>query len=191
MTRLLCQALIDGKASPYHPLCGSTSAYVAQSNVHSRVATDDPGCRYRYMHRYTVGASVGGRPITITPLEPVGCRYLEVHASRTRQPRRHPLAPTTPHPSWRLQVHVVLDHGIDPSSPVSLDSVTALFRGYGAYQGAGSGSWACPSDALLERVWRCGVTSTSACVEDSPIDGSLSRDSNPPCGVPMHRIART
>jgi len=48
-----CQALIDGKVSPYHPLTGG------------------PTC---YMDRYVIGPGMGGKSLTITPLEPRGCR---------------------------------------------------------------------------------------------------------------------
>ena len=53
-----CQALIDGKASPYHPL---RLRLVLRRPLHRR-------------------PFVSGSEITITPLEPRGCRYIEVHA---------------------------------------------------------------------------------------------------------------
>jgi hypothetical protein len=76
-----CQALIDGKASPFHPLCGGASCYV---------------------DRYTVGVS--GVEMIVTPLEPRGCRYVEIHA--------------------------VLDDDNDSLGDVTVSLESALLRGY-------------------------------------------------------------
>ena len=154
-----CQALIDGKASPFHPLCGSASCYI---------------------DRYVVGPSVGGKPITLTPLEPRGCRYVvsrrrSIPGPRGSNPLLLPYACACQvrdtsfddRPSSLQEVHVLQDD--DATASVELTAARALFRGY--YQTAAGGSWACPSDALLQRVWETGLRTTEACIEDSPIDG--------------------
>ena len=53
-----CQSLVDGKASPFHPLCGTASCYI---------------------DRYIVSADLDNVPTTICPLEPRGGRYVEMH----------------------------------------------------------------------------------------------------------------
>jgi hypothetical protein len=122
------QALIDGKASPYHPLCGSATCY---------------------LDRYTLATELADQPITICPLEPRGCRYVEVH--------------------------VTLDDGASQVTPLSarveLLSIQAMFRCYQSYHSAPQGSFLCPSDPVLERIWLVGSDTTRACVEDSCIDG--------------------
>jgi hypothetical protein len=118
-----CQALIDGKASPYHPLCGSATCYLDQ---------------------YSVGSDVGDAPLTVVPLEPRGCRYVEVH--------------------------VTLDDGPYAAlQRVALLGCNAMYRAYDAYHTEPLGRFA--GDAVLERIWRTGSETTRSCVEDTCIDG--------------------
>jgi hypothetical protein len=119
-----CQALIDGKATPYVPLSGSDSCAI---------------------DRYTFGGDVGGVGVVICPLEPRGCRYVEVH--------------------------VVCDDSPELVGAVQLMGYAALFRCYGAYHAAPIGAFACATDAQLGLIWKTGVDSTRSCVEDCPIDG--------------------
>eukprot|EP01052_Picozoa_sp_SAG31_P023268 SAG31_NODE_1909_length_6946_cov_8.032715_3_plen_570_part_00 len=134
-----CQALIDGKASPYHPLCGTASCY---------------------MDRYTIGADIANKAFTICPLEPRGCRYVEVHVTRDDDPTELTNAQVT--------------------------KATALYRCYdsyhvppsGSFQAAEeTGSWwwgAKPENAelpSLAKIWNVGAESTRSCCEDSCIDG--------------------
>ena len=119
------QALIDGKASPYTPLCGSTSCYI---------------------DRYVVGASVvAGESVVVCPLEPRGCRWVEVHVTSNDAP-------------------AALD-------AVRLLSARALFRSYDAYHAEPDGAFACASDALLTKIWKVGIDTTRSCAEDTAIDG--------------------
>ena len=172
------QALIDGKASPYHPLCGSKTCY---------------------MDRYTIGASIAaGETVTLTPLEPRGCRYIEVHA--------------------------VCDDAVGDLADVELVEATALFRCYDEYHAEPLGAFQCapPADTpagttargttargnfvggtsttrtaaaatgaaadaqcttgtvqctvdaavdSLDLIWKTGSDTTRSCVEDSCVDG--------------------
>lgn len=118
------QALIDGKASPYHPLCGT------------------PSC---YMDRYTIGSTISeSQDVTICPLEPRGCRFIELHA--------------------------VCDDNPEDLSAVQLTAFSALFRGYKPYLASPTGAFDC-SDSKLATIWQVGVLTTSVCVEDTCIDG--------------------
>lgn len=117
------QSLIGGKGSPYHPLCGSETCY---------------------MDRYTLGSSVAGKTITLCPVEPRGCRYVEVH--------------------------VVCDDAVGDLKNVTVTGVTALYRCYSAYHAEPEGTFT-TSDAQLKQIWKTGVDTTRSCVEDSPIDG--------------------
>jgi hypothetical protein len=122
---LLCfrQALIDGKASPFHPLCGGPSCYI---------------------DRYTIGSSLAGKAVTITPLEPRGCRYVEVHVL----------------------------HDDDPEllSQVKLIGCTALYRSYAAYHEDPLGGVSA-ADPIWKQIWQIGSDSTRSCCEDVCIDG--------------------
>eukprot|EP00937_MAST-01D_sp_MAST-1D-sp2_P007610 g7610.t1 len=126
-----CQALVDGKASPYHPLCGSRTAY---------------------LDRYTVAAAASAAaPLTLVPLEPRGCRYVEVH--------------------------VVCDDAPAALAQVQLVGATALLRAHGPYHAEPAGAFSCSPAAAGEgedalcRIWRVGCGSTRSCVEDACIDG--------------------
>jgi hypothetical protein len=124
------QALIDGKASPYHPLCGSKTCY---------------------MDRYTIGASIAaGETVTLTPLEPRGCRYIEVHA--------------------------VCDDDVGDLADVDLIEATALFRCYDEYHAEPLGTFQCaPADTSTGTTAR-GTTArgTTRTARDASVGGISS-----------------
>jgi len=117
------QSLIFGKGSPYHPLCGSETCY---------------------LDRYTIGGSVAGKTIVLTPLEPRGCRYIEVH--------------------------VICDDNVGNLNSVTVSGMMALYRCYSSYHVPPGGAFT-SSDGVLQLIWKTGADTTRSCVEDSPIDG--------------------
>ena len=123
------QELIDGRVSPWMTLCGSTSCY---------------------LDRYTIGADVGGTEITLCPLEPRGCRYIEVHAIVDK-------APILADPAATL-------------ADIKLVAAVPLHRGYAPMQAAPTGAWA-SQEVLLNRIWSIGIETTRSCTEDTAIDG--------------------
>lgn len=80
----------------------------------------------------------------ICPLEPRGCRFIELHA--------------------------LCDDNPEDLSAVQLKTFSALFRGYRPYLSPPSGAFDC-SDSKLATIWRVGTLTTSVCVEDTCIDG--------------------
>ena len=124
------QELLEGRVSPWMTLCGSTSCY---------------------LDRYTLGADVANKDVTLCPLEPRGCRYIEVHA-----------------------VYDALPIQDDPTGflgQIKLVSAVPLFRGYAGMQSEPIGAWHCEGDALLNRIWQMGIDTTRSCTEDTCIDG--------------------
>eukprot|EP00658_Telonema_sp_P-2_P035079 TRINITY_DN25561_c0_g2_i1.p1 TRINITY_DN25561_c0_g2~~TRINITY_DN25561_c0_g2_i1.p1 ORF type:complete len:481 (+),score=99.07 TRINITY_DN25561_c0_g2_i1:396-1838(+) len=119
-----CQSLVDGKASPFHPLTGGRSCYV---------------------DRYTVDSTVQNQRLTLTPLEPRGCRYMELH--------------------------VLSDEYTVDLSHVQLVSASALYRCYDSYHQPPSGGLASQDRPALARIWSTGADSTRSCTEDVCIDG--------------------
>lgn len=123
------QELLEGRVSPWMTLCGSTSCY---------------------LDRYTLGADMANKSVTLCPLEPRGCRYIEVHA-----------------------VYDALPIQDDPAgflAQMKLVSVVPLFRGYSGMQADPCGGWS-SGDALLNQIWRVGIETTRSCTEDTAIDG--------------------
>ena len=82
------QSLIDGRASPYHPLTGEclTASCQEENKMLHFVSLECPsvdsclGGSTCYLDQYTLDDSCSaGTPVTIFPLEPRGCRFIEVH----------------------------------------------------------------------------------------------------------------
>ncbi len=124
------QELLEGRVSPWMTLCGSTSCY---------------------LDRYTLGADVANTGVTLCPLEPRGCRYIEVHAVYDPLPIQN-----------------------DPAgflAQIKLVSAVPLFRGYSQMQAEPCGGWSSEGDALLNHIWRVGIETTRSCTEDTAIDG--------------------
>ena len=124
------QELLEGRVSPWMTLCGSTSCY---------------------LDRYTLGADVAHTDVTICPLEPRGCRYIEVHAV-------YDALPIQPDPAGFL-------------AQIQLVAAVPLFRGYAGMQAEPAGAWSSEGDTLLNRIWRIGIETTRSCTEDTAIDG--------------------
>jgi len=99
------------------------------------------------MDRYTVGTDMAHKPFTLTPLEPRGGRYIELHA--------------------------LLDDEVGSLEHVLLLSPSqALYRSYGPYQeDPKAGAFSIPGDTLLTQIWKTGVDTTRSCVEDTCVDG--------------------
>lgn len=123
------QELLEGRVSPWMTLCGSTSCY---------------------LDRYTIGADMAGKDVKICPLEPRGCRYIEVHGL-------FDALPIQPDPAAFL-------------AQIKLIEAVPLFRGYSAMQASPGGAWH-SDDALLNRIWTIGIETTRSCTEDTAIDG--------------------
>ena len=124
LTCALLMTSSHSKASPFHPLTGSESCYI---------------------DRYTVAASAANTAITLTPLEPRGCRYIEVHA--------------------------LCDDTVGDLASVKMSSFSALYRCYNKYHAQPVGQFACDGNALLNTIWKTGIESTRSCVEDTAVDG--------------------
>lgn len=123
------QELLEGRVSPWMTLCGSKSCY---------------------LDRYTIGADLAGKDVKICPLEPRGCRYIEVHGI-------FDALPIQPDPAAFL-------------AGIKLVEAVPLFRGYSAMQASPGGAWH-SDDALLNRIWTIGIETTRSCTEDTAIDG--------------------
>eukprot|EP01047_Picozoa_sp_COSAG01_P054328 COSAG01_NODE_5925_length_3948_cov_37.584631_3_plen_530_part_00 len=124
------RSLWTGRVSPWMTLCGSTSCY---------------------LDRYTIGGDVSSKEVRFCPLEPRGCRYIEVHALCET-------APIQPDPVASL-------------AAIKLISAVPLNRGYAPMQLGPAGGWSCAHDPLLTRIWAIGIETTRSCTEDTPIDG--------------------
>jgi hypothetical protein len=120
-----CQELIDGKASPYHPLTGGSSNYIDRYVMTEDMNDDDV--------------------IEISPLEPRGCRYIEIHVTFDDQPNN--------------------------ISSIHLLSVTAMYRTYSSYHINPIGSFHSKTSSILTEIWEIGSNTTRSCIEDACIDG--------------------
>lgn len=144
-----CQALIDGKCSPYHPLCGGAVCY---------------------MDRYTVGPDLATKAFTICPLEPRGCRYVEVHVLRDDDPPGLAAVSLTK----ATALYRSYDSYHVPPSGHFQATETASEAGGGWWGGSGQGGQGSETRQLpvtLEKIWAVGADTTRSCCEDSCIDG--------------------